>query len=90
MSKIKSLLQKLLKQESYTQLRELLNVVNSSYAVIKGEVLSKQAYLKSGLRHSSDIDILISRKNIHEFEQVLCKLDFQNGSPTRNDKITML
>ena len=90
MSGIKSLLPKLLNQESYTQLRELLNVVNSCYAIIKGEVLSKQAYLKSGLRHSSDIDILISRENIHEFEQVLCKLNFQNGSPTRSDIITML
>lgn len=90
MTKIKSLLPKLFKQESYMQLKELLSVVNLYYAIIKGEVLSKQAYGQNGFRNSSDIDILISRKNINELEQVLSKCGFYNTSQIRSDKITML
>jgi len=60
------------------------------YAIIKGGALSKLAYLKENERISSDIDILILRKNIYEFEQVLSKLNFNNGFPTRSDKITLL
>lgn len=90
MTEIKSLLPKLFKQESYMQLKELLSVVNLYYAIIKGEVISKQAYGQNGFRNSSDIDILISRKNIKELEQVLSKFGFYNTSQTRSDKITML
>lgn len=90
MSEIKSLLPKLFKQESYIQLKELLSVVNLHYAIIKGEVLSKQAYKKNGFRNSSDIDILISRKNINELEEALSKCVFYNSSLKRSDKITML
>ena len=90
MSEIKSLLPKLFKQESYIQLKELLSVVNLHYAIIKGEILSKQAYKKNGFRNSSDIDILISRKNINELEEALSKCGFYNRSLKRSDKITML
>lgn len=90
MTEIKSLLPKLFKQESYMQLKELLSVVNLYYAIIKGEVISKQAYGQNGFRNSSDIDILISRKNIKELEQGLSKCGFHNTSQMRSDKITML
>ena len=90
MSEIKSLLPKLFKQESYIQLKELSSVVKLHYAIIKGEVLSKQAYAKNGFRKSSDIDILISRKNINELEQDLSKCGFNNSTQARSDKITLL
>lgn len=90
MSEIKSLLPKLFKQESYIQLKELLSVVNLHYAIIKGEVLSKQAYGENGIRHSSDIDILIPRRKIHEIENALGEGGFYNSSLTRSDKIILL
>lgn len=65
-------------------------LIRGNYAVIKGEVLSKQAYKKNGFRNSSDIDILISRKNINELEEALSKCGFYNSSLKRSDKITML
>lgn len=90
MSEIKNLIPKLFMQESYMQLKEMLSAINSHYAIMKGEVLSKQIYGSAGQRHSSDIDILISRKNIFDVEQSLSKCGFYNTSKTRSDKITML
>lgn len=70
---------------------KILNHVNcDKYAVIKGEVLSKQIYGGVGKRYSSDIDVLISRKSIDDFEQALNSLGFNNSSLSRNEKITML
>ena len=90
MSEIKSILLKLFKQESYMQLKKILSVENLHYAIIKGEVLSKQAYGKNGFRHSSDIDILIPRRKIHEIEDALGEFGFYNSAKTRVDKIMLL
>ena len=82
---------KLFWRESYLMTSKVLTcLIRGNYAVIKGEVLSKQAYKKNGFRNSSDIDILISRKNINELEEALSKCGFYNSSLKRSDKITML
>ncbi len=67
-----------------------LEIDNCSYAVIKGEPLSFYAYKKTGKRISSDIDILIPRKNIKTLEKILEQNNFQNHLATREDKIIML
>ena len=90
MSEIKSLLSKLFEQESYIQIKKILSVVNLHYAIIKGEVLSKQAYGENGIRQSSDIDMLIPRRKIHEIENALGECGFYNSSLTRSDKIALL
>ncbi len=61
-----------------------------NYSVIKGEVLSVQAYSIEGKRFSKDNDILISRKNISNIENILMFHGFNNISYTRRKKITML
>ena len=90
MTNIKDLALKIKTEDHWAQLHNLLKRLFTNYAIIKGEVLSKQAYGQNGLRHSSDIDILVSRKNITELEQALCKCGFYNTSQTRSDKIIML
>lgn len=57
--------------ERYNQLDKILRKVDFPYAVIKGEVLSLACYNKIGIRPSGDIDILLERKNLKQFENIL-------------------
>ena len=61
-----------------------------NYSMIKGEALSVQAYGVEGKRFGSDIDILISRKNMSSIEDVLMKYKFNIKSHNRGNKIAML
>lgn len=74
----------------FTVMDSLLANSNYNYAIIKGQALSKQIYGQLGQRYSSDIDILISRRKIHEIENALSECGFYNASQTRSDKITLL
>lgn len=56
----------------YNQLKEVFKQLKDiPYAIIKGEVLSLQAYLDIGYRSSGDIDILIPKKYISKLESIL-------------------
>lgn len=77
-----------LRFEKFAQLLPELDQFN--YSVIKGEALSVQAYGVEGKRFGSDIDILVSRKNIASIEDVLMKYEFTMKSHNRGNKIAML
>ena len=75
---------------AYLEMVPFFSMQKLKYCCVKGEILSKQAYGRVGQRLTTDIDILISRKNIYEVEQALSKCGFYNSSLTRSDKITLL
>lgn len=66
------------------------NLFSVPYAVIKGEVLSKQAHGSVGQRTSSDIDVLVSRKHLSDIEKSLLSAGFENTQKSRKDRISML
>jgi len=75
----------------YKRISELISKIQDlNYAIIKGEPLSVQAYGATGYRFSSDIDILISRKDLKCVETILQENDFISTSQSRFDKITIL
>ena len=54
----------------YKELEPLFAALSSvRYAVVKGEVLSQQIYGVPDRRRSSDIDILIDKKNVKFLEE---------------------
>ena len=57
------------------------------YAVVKGEVLSQQIYGVPDRRRSSDIDILIDKKNVKFLEEQLQNLGFEQKLPGDNAEI---
>lgn len=62
----------------YKELKPLFEAMSSiNYAVVKGEVLSQQIYGVLDKRRSSDIDILIDKKNVRFLEIELQKLGFK-------------
>lgn len=60
------------------------------YVIIKGEPLSMYCYNLFGMRNSSDIDILIDKKNLSLLEKVLEKGGFISTNTSRHDRILML
>ncbi|MCI8627822.1 MAG: nucleotidyltransferase family protein [Lachnospiraceae bacterium] len=63
------------------------------YALVKGDVLSNMAYGKSGVRKFSDIDILLPRQVIRQFESSLVAKGYKTGfSPLeyRNQRVLCL
>lgn len=72
----------------YKELQPLFDALSSvRYAVIKGEVLSQQIYGVPDRRRSSDIDILIDKKNVKCLEEQLHKLGFEQKLPEDNAEI---
>lgn len=59
------------------------------YVVVKGEPLSLMAYGKTGERLSGDIDILVPRKEIQAFTEILSDNQFQSRELDREDRIIM-
>lgn len=57
------------------RLRKVFKELNCNYALVKGEALSLLCYGRPGMRISSDIDILVDRKNVVHVEHIL----LQNG-----------
>lgn len=66
----------------------LLLIKHIPYSVIKGEPLSLSAYGKVGQRNSSDVDFLVSIKNIESFKSVLLSCGFKTQNNNRVDQIT--
>lgn len=72
----------------YKELEPLFAALSSvRYAVVKGEVLSQQIYGVPDRRRSSDIDILIDKKNVKFLEEQLHKLGFEQKLPENNAEI---
>lgn len=69
---------------------ESLNQNNIPYANIKGEALSLYAFGQYGQRSYGDIDILVSRKNLHTLEDALARYGYTSSSRTRTEKIMMI
>ena len=61
-----------------------------NYAVIKGIPLSNLAYNSCSARKCSDIDILVSRKDIYDCEKILHEYGYQQFNYKRQDKIFCL
>lgn len=76
----------------YRELKSFFeNISEIPYAVVKGEALSLLAYGNTGMRESSDIDILVSRSNIDFIRQELNKACFvQELSSSRIERIVTL
>jgi len=66
------------------------DIQNKTYAHIKGEALSIQAYGCTGHRIFSDLDILLPRKELADFERILKDNEFYTTLQSRQDKIMML
>ena len=60
------------------------------YAIVKGEVLSCQAYGKPGCRWTTDVDVLISRKHIGNLEKLLRDNGFESKKLTREEQLISL
>lgn len=64
-----------------------LELEKFQYALIKGEALSLQAYNKTGMRHSGDIDILINKRDITKVKSLFYSHGFEEGNnKTREEK----
>ena len=63
---------------TYKELEPILRDLSDvRYSIIKGEALSIASYNKTGQRTSSDVDILISRKNVSILEKKLVDVGFE-------------
>lgn len=75
----------------YNELKFFFKRINAfSYAIIKGEPLSYLSYNAFGKRFSSDIDILIQRKDLKEFVSILKEFDFISKIINREENILIL
>jgi len=74
----------------YLSLSSVIEKIDFHYAIIKGDVLSLQAYGKLGERSYGDIDILIPRDKIKIFEKILEENGFYPFDKTRENRVMML
>lgn len=87
----KKILSMIISKNRYLELDLLLTsliVKQIPYAIIKGEPLSLAAYGKVGQRISSDIDLLMSIKNIDSFKSGLLSCGFKAQNINRFDQVT--
>ena len=66
------------------------NIFEMPCAIIKGEPLSALAYMKTGQRICTDIDILIPRKQLNDVKKMLFASGFKQQTINRADEIVML
>ncbi len=76
-------LYQMVSRERHRQVAEVLSEVKVPYAIIKGEALSYHAYGKFGKRRSSDVDILVSRKNRDVIRDAFLRHGFSMKGKTR-------
>ena len=88
--KMENALYKIYRRKCYDEVIKVINRLSVPYAVIKGEALSYQIYGSVDKRKSSDIDILISRDDLRNIEQLLVEEGFVSKQLGRSDRITML
>ncbi len=75
---------------SYNEINKFINKIDFPYAIVKGEVLSVQAYEKVFCRNSYDVDFIIPRKYVKRFENILEQYGFKKNSLSRKDEILLL
>ena len=63
------------------------DIYKENYAIIKGSPFSMQVYNNYGHRKSNDIDLLINRKDIILFENILKRHGFEINVINRHDRI---
>ena len=69
----------------YDEVKPITHLLqNIRYAVVKGEVLSQHIYGVPDKRRSSDIDILIDRKNVNLLEELLLTHGFEQMMPSNS------
>ncbi len=83
-------LYKLYLQECLYNIQTVLSKSASPNALIKGIALSNQIFGNSWSRSCTDFDILISRYNITEIEQLLYEYGFESKTKKHKDKIAFL
>lgn len=74
----------------YNEVASILEEFDFPYCVVKGKPLSKQAYCDYSMRKCSDVDFLLSKKNIVDFEKILQKRNFSTSFNKREDRILCL
>ncbi|WP_312105056.1 nucleotidyltransferase family protein [Lachnoclostridium sp.] len=74
----------------YNEIASILNDLDFPCCIVKGKPLSKQAYNDFLTRKSGDVDFLMSKKNIVNFERVLIKHGFTSASNDRANRILCL
>ena len=74
----------------FANIEPIVDDLKISYAIVKGEVLSKQIYGKTVERACSDIDFLISRSCLKIVENKLEDNGFSCVSIKRSDAVTWL
>ena len=83
-----ALLRKAAVKVQYQYLLSLLKEkADFPYAIIKGEALSCQAFGEPGQRQSSDIDLLIEKKNLKNLESILLEDGFETEQLTRQEQV---
>ena len=70
--------------ELYSKIKRL------NYAIIKGDVLSIQAYNKENMRIYSDIDLLVPKNELYLLEYWLTQYGFTSTQKTKLNRITTL
>ena len=66
------------------------DIKNITYATVKGDLLSLQAYNALGIRNYSDIDILVSVVNLDNIEKILYKHGFSSNQKSRLERISLI
>lgn len=74
----------------YREIKNILKVASFPICVIKGKVLSMQAYNNSMERQSGDVDILIPRNRIKDIEKILSLHKYVTKEISRSEKILCL
>lgn len=91
MDEKKVLINQMVQHRRYAYLADFFSkIIDLKYSVIKGEVLSYYTYGKFGYRCSSDIDILVSRKDLVAVENALRSSGFLQQAHTREERIMLI
>lgn len=71
----------------YNEISALLDKISFPYCILKGKPLALQAYGELSLRHSADIDILVSKENVCLLEDLLQQHKFECRNLSREERI---
>lgn len=79
------------KAASKVKYQHLISILEAQadfpYAIIKGEVLSCQAYGAPGKRQSGDIDVLVDKRDVRALEKLLTANGFTTAKLSRQEQI---
>ena len=87
---IKDVFSKCYNKERYKYLYDLIKDFSFNHAVIKGDVLSMQAYNKCNQRYYTDIDILLSIDDLPKAQKGLLSHGYKCMCHNRTDRILII